>query len=245
MSALRRLAYGDTVIEYTVRRHERRATRVRVHVEPDARVLVEAPLDASAQAVASAVRKRARWIHGHVEKIRSSLPPRTQRQWVSGESQRYLGRRYMLKVTTEPARPEGAVLSGGQLRVNVRVREAQRVRGFVLAWYRQRSREWLTRRVAELAARLPWEKQSPPMALRVMQSRWGSCSPNGRLTLNPLLVRATREAIDYVVLHELCHLRHHHHGPAFYRLLSRYVLNWKDVKLRLDQAAAGLFAEAE
>ena len=243
MSGVRRLAYGDTVIEYTVRRHERPAARVRVHVEPDARILVEAPLDASAQAVASAVRKRARWIHGHVEKIRSSLPPRTQREWVSGESQRYLGRRYMLKVTHEAGKPEGTALAGGQLRVNVHVRDPLRVRSLALDWYRLRAREWLARRVADLAARLPWVRNTPTLAFRVMQSRWGSCSANGRLTLNPLMVRAPREAIDYVIVHELCHLRHHHHGPAFYRLLDRYVPGWKVVKQRLDLSAESLFAE--
>jgi predicted metal-dependent hydrolase len=243
MKGLRRIAYGSTVIEYTVRERAQQSTKVRIHVEPDARVLVDSPVNASAQAVTTAVRKRARWIHGHVERIRSSQQPRTRRDWVSGESQRYLGRRYMLKVTTDPTRPEGAAMSGGQLRINVLSREAQRVRGLVVDWYRERAREWLSRRVAEIAASLPWVRHAPPMVLRVMQSRWGSCSPKGRLTLNPLLVRAPREAIDYVIVHELCHLRHHDHGPAFYRLLSRYVPNWKDVKVRLDQAAEGLFSE--
>lgn len=243
MKGVRRLAYGDTVIEYTVRAHTRQGAKVRIHVEPDASVLVEAPLDSTAEAVATAVGKRARWIHGHVERIRSSRQPRAQHDWMSGESQRYLGRRYMLKVTTNSAMPESTALSGGQLRVNVRIRDAHRVRNMVLDWYRQRARERLTRRVAELAAHLPWVKQAPPMALRVMQSRWGSCSPNGRLTLNPLLVRAPREAVDYVIVHELCHLRHHDHGPAFYRLLGRYLPGWKTVKSRLDQSAESLFAE--
>lgn len=245
MKGVRRLAYGDTVVEYTVRTHTRQGAKVRIHVEPDARVLVEAPIDATAEAVTAAVRRRARWIHGHVERIRSSRRPRAQRDWVSGESQRYLGRRYMLKVTTDPTMPERAALSGGLLRVNVRARDADRIRNIVLDWYRQRARERFTRRVAELAAHLPWVKQAPPMALRVMQSRWGSCSPNGRLTLNPVLVHAPRDAVDYVIVHELCHLRHHDHGPAFYRLLGRYVPSWKTVKLRLDESAESFFAEEE
>lgn len=243
MKGIRRLDYGDTVIEYTVRAYARQGAKVRIHVEPDARVLVEAPIDSTSEAVSTAVRKRARWIHGHVERIRSSRQPRAQRDWVSGESQRYLGRRYMLKVTTDPTMPERAALSGGQLRVNVRARDADRIRNIVLDWYRQRARERFTRRVAELATHLPWVKQAPPMALRVMQSRWGSCSPNGRLTLNPLLVHASRDAVDYVIVHELCHLRHHDHSPAFYRLLGRYVPEWKTVKARLDQSAESLFAE--
>ena len=243
MKSVRRLAYGDTLLEYTVRAHTRQGAKVRIHVESDATVLVEAPPDATAQAVAAAVRKRARWIHSQVERIRSSRLLRAHRDWVSGESQRYLGRRYMLMVTTDPTMPERTALSGGLLRVNVHARNADRIRNIVLDWYRQRARERFSRRVVELAAHLPWVKETPPMALRVMQSRWGSCSPNGRLTLNPLLVRAPREAVDYVIVHELCHLRHHDHGPAFYRLLGRYVPGWKPVKARLDQSAEGLFAE--
>ena len=245
MTGVRRLPYGDTVIEYTVVTRTLPAAKLRIHVEPDARVLVEAPPDASAAVIALAVRKRARWISGHIQRIRASRQAQSRRDWVSGESQRYLGRRHLLKVTGDPGTPERAVLAGGQLRVNVHVREAQRVRRVVLDWYRQHARDWLIRRVADLAARLPWVRQAPPVTFRVMQSRWGSCSPNGRLTLNPLLVRAPREAIDYVIVHELSHLRHHHHGPAFYRLLDRYVPDWKSIKLRLDQSAERLFLEEQ
>ena len=63
--------------------------------------------------------------------------------------------------------------------------------------------------------------------------------------MNPLLVRAPREAIDYVIVHELCHLRHHHHGPAFYRLLDRYVPDWKVIKPRLDRFAESIFFEEQ
>jgi predicted metal-dependent hydrolase len=241
--AVRRIAYGNIAIEYTVATRDIPAANVRIHVEADARVWVEAPADAAPTEIAAAVRKRARWISGHLERIRESKPRLMRRDWVSGESQRYLGRRYMLKVTHEAGKPEGAALAGGQLRVNVHVRDPQRVRGLALDWYRLRAREWLARRVADLAARLPWVSQAPTVAFRVMQSRWGSCSPNGRLTMNPLLVRAPREAIDYVIVHELCHLRHHHHGPAFYRLLDRYVPGWKVVNQRLDLSAESLFAE--
>ena len=241
--SVRGLQYGDTVIEYTVVTRELSPTKVRIQVEPDARVLVEASADASMAAISIAVRKRARWISGHLQRIRKGQQPLTRRDWVSGESQRYLGRRYMLKVTAETGRPEKATLAGGQLRVNVHLRDPQRIRGVVLDWYRLHAREWLIRRVADLAARLPWVRQAPPVTLRVMQSRWGSCSPNGRVTLNPLLVRAPREAIDYVIVHELCHLRHHHHGPAFYRLLDQYVPDWKVIKPRLDRSAESIFFE--
>lgn len=94
-----------------------------------------------------------------------------------------------------------------------------------------------------MAGRLPWVRRVPTVAIRQMKSRWGSCSPAGRLTLNPVLIRAPREAVDYVIIHELCHLRHHNHSRAFYTLLGRYVSEWEGIKRRLDDAADTLLAE--
>ncbi len=70
-----------------------------------------------------------------------------------------------------------------------------------------------------------------------MKVQWGSCSPAGRITLNPHLVKAPRECIDYVLLHELCHLRHHNHSPQFYRSLDRHMPRWRAIKERLDGMA--------
>lgn len=80
------------------------------------------------------------------------------------------------------------------------------------------------------------------MRLQLMTVQWGSCSPSGRITLNPLLVKAPRECIDYVLLHELCHLLHHNHSPKFYRTLDRHMPNWRAVKEKLDNMAERCFA---
>ena len=121
--------------------------------------------------------------------------------------------------------------------------DRERVRSLVQGWYRERAGAWLGDRVVELAGRLPWVRRVPTVAIRQMKSRWGSCSPAGRLTLNPVLIRAPREAVDYVIIHELCHLRHHNHSRAFYTLLGRYVSEWEGIKRRLDDAADTLLAE--
>lgn len=75
------------------------------------------------------------------------------------------------------------------------------------------------------------------MRLQIMKVQWGSCSPAGRLTLNPDLVKAPRECIDYVLLHELCHLKEHNHSRNFYRLLERHLPRWRRNKERLDELA--------
>jgi hypothetical protein len=86
-------------------------------------------------------------------------------------------------------------------------------------------------------------KVPPPMRLQWMRVQWGSCSPRGRITLHPALVQAPRDCIDYVVLHELCHLASHDHSARFYRLLDRHMPGWRSVKARLDGMAEDLLRQ--
>lgn len=76
-----------------------------------------------------------------------------------------------------------------------------------------------------------------------MKKQWGSCSPNGRILLNPHLVKAPRECIDYVLVHEICHLKEHNHGSKFYKLLDQMLPGWRSIKARLDGMAELLLNE--
>ena len=243
MRDMRVVRYGNATITFRVTRTTGDQSRVRIHVEPDGAVAVVAPFGASDLSIANAVKRRAAWIWKNMQ-ARSSASGTMERQWVSGESCRYLGRRYVLKIHRDRTQAYTVRLAGGQLRVWTSSTEPQQVRGLVEHWYRARAAEWIRARVAELSRPLPWVHDVPPVALRQMRNRWGSCSPAGRLTLNPILIRAPREAVDYVILHELCHLRYHDHSARFYRLLGRYVPGWRDIKQRLDASADGLFKEA-
>jgi len=237
-----RIRYGDTSIRFQVRvQPDRRGARVAIHVEPDGRVLVDVPPDATRDAVLAAVRKRARWISRHVEAAMARRGSTQPRQYVSGESLMYLGRRYRLKVQIDPDAPVTATMRAAYLVVTVPQKCAERVRGAIDAWYRERAREVYEQRLVAVALPLRWIRQLPPTRLRYMTVQWGSCSPAGRITLNPMLVKAPRECIDFVVLHELIHLQHHHHGAAFYRALDRHMPGWRVVKAKLDGMAEDVF----
>ncbi len=237
-----RFAYGDEVITFSLRRQASRTlTRVAIHVEPDASVLVDAPDTAPLADVLTAVKKRARWIRQHVGAARARLAHVLPREYVSGESLHYLGRRYRLKVIVNAEAAVKASMRGAFITVTAPENTPTTIKSALDTWYRQRARELFADRLAAVAAPLRWVKQLPPTRLQYMTVQWGSCSPSGRITLNPLLVKAPRECIDYVLLHELCHLLHHNHSPKFYRTLDRHMPNWRAVKDKLDNMAEEVF----
>ena len=233
--------YGSETIRFTLRRQpERKPNRLAIHVERDGRVMVDAPESAPFDQVLSGVKKRSRWISRHTSAARVRLAHVLAREYVSGESLLYLGRRYQLRARVMPNAPARAAMRGAYIEVDVPKGDPALVRTALNAWFRARAREVMLARLQAVAAPLRWVSQLPPVRIQVMTVQWGSCSPAGRITLNPHLVKAPRECIDYVLLHELCHLQHHNHSPNFYKALDRHMPRWRLVKSRLDKMAEQL-----
>ncbi|BCT92048.1 metal-dependent hydrolase [Lysobacter helvus] len=231
------LPYGDSRIRCEVRRSKQRVKRsIAIHVEPDGRVVVDAPLQAADPDIRLAVARRLAWIHRRMVEVENRQLVVTPREYVSGETAVYLGRRYRLKVVSAQGGNQ-VRLRAGYLEVAVSNRSPETVRHELEQWFQARAKEFLPTRLAMMSERLRWVKAIPPLSIRRMSRQWGSCSPQGRISLNVGLVRVPRECIDYVLLHELTHLREHNHGPAFYRLLDRHLPNWKRTKARLDGLA--------
>jgi predicted metal-dependent hydrolase len=231
------IRYGDARITYSVRIRPRDNGKVLIKVHADGSVVAHAPLSASAEEVSTAVRQRARWIWNQVETFRQQREQITPRQYVSGESHYYLGKQYVLKVIEDQSAPADVKLLQGRLQVTVREKSAKRVKGYLHDWYKNKAQEVFQRRLDAVLPQALWVAERPGVRLKTMQTRWGSCSPGQTLTLNPHLVKAPRDCIDYVLLHELCHIAEHNHSERFYRLLSQVLPNWATVKKRLDTRA--------
>ena len=86
-----------------------------------------------------------------------------------------------------------------------------------------------------MSASLPWMKERPPFRLLEMTKQWGSCSPKGEIIVNPHLIKAPRPCVDYVLVHEMAHIKHHDHSQEFFALLDREIAEWRGVKKRLDE----------
>ena len=251
------LTYGCDTIRYEVRFLASRQT-LAIEVHPDSRVLVRAPLDCPETLIAERVQKRAGWISRQLAEFESYRPRTTARQYVNGESHLYLGRQYRLKLIPEEAagvtKSQGAILDArsapaggasgmarikltrGQLLVSLPGGpDPDRVKALLHRWYLDRARVVFS---DVLDASLLHFKgvEHPRLIVRAMQSRWGSLSRAGTMTLNVNLVRAPRACIEYVVTHELCHLRYRSHDAQFFRLLAQVMPDWPQRKQRLEAA---------
>lgn len=226
--------YGERAIHYTVARSAR--ATLAIHVHPDQSVDVRAPNDATAQQVRDKVKKRARWIVTQQDDFADFVQARVPREYVSGETHRYLGRQYRLKVIPiAEDEPERVKLIGPYFRIYTHGKgDATHVKAQLDTWYRAHAKTKFAERLEaahDIMRRYGIEK--PPLRVRRMEKRWGSCTASGTVLLNPDLIRAPRLCVDYVVLHELCHIKHPHHGPAFYELLTKVMPDWKEQKARL------------
>lgn len=228
--------YGRKRIEYTLRYSERRT--LGIEVNPDLSVVVIAPLGSPDDGVTKKVEKRSAWIveqQRFFETYQPTLPPR---QYVSGESHRYLGRQYRLRVHEADA--DAVKLSRGQLNVGLAdTAKKDRIRSLVTWWFRDRAAAVFGERFdawAEKARR--HDIAAEGFQLRQMKNRWGSCTPDGKILLNPDLIVAPVICIEYVVAHELCHLKEHNHGTGFYRLLTSLMPDWEQRRDRLNQCVA-------
>lgn len=238
------LIYGAERIPFQVRNDDSRSTRVAIHVEPDSTVLVDAPPDFADDAVRKAVQNRARWVVDHVHKARQRHSLARPKEYVSGEEVLYLGRRYVLKVVPVEAKPLPVRLIANRLEVQTRLPVPEDVRGRVRAWYRVKARDYFSRRIEELSKRLAWIDTPPPFRLLEMSKQWGSCSARGEIILNPNLIKAPRPGVEYVLVHELSHLKHHDHGPEFWRLIDVHAGDWKPAKQMLDSWVELLSSES-
>lgn len=226
------LHYGSVSIPFSVERRRRKT--LSISVLPDSSVQVIAPLDAESELILQRVGRRAAWIVRRQEWFARFRPHTPERHYLSGETHRYLGRRYRLKVVE--GSPAGVHLRRGLLELVVATpANSTAVRSVLLEWYRRRAQHIFADMVAGLCER--YAIATPPtLQVRTMKTRWGSLSPSGLLTLNLHLVQAPKECIDYVITHELCHLHHHNHSPNFYRLLTQRMPDWQRRKQKLEEA---------
>lgn len=228
-----RLDYGATTITYTLEYKPRKTLAIEVH--PDSSVHVIAPEKSSLASIEAKVLKRGNWITREQQKFKEYAPALPQRQYVSGESFRYLGKQYRLKVLEGE---KGIKLYQGKLELSLHdTTDTKQKETLVNDWFRRQALRVFRERFDLCLKRAKGFgiKHDGQFGLRVMAKRWGSCSKDGRILLNPALIHAPKECIDYVIMHELCHTVIHNHSEQFYFLLRTINPKWEIHKDTLNK----------
>jgi predicted metal-dependent hydrolase len=226
--------FGNKTIGYEVQRSARRST-VSIAIDPKASVLVTAPPSASIARLDTIVHAKASWIVQRLKR-QSDLPPASaQHEFVSGETFLYLGRQHRLRLDLDDE-PRPLRLELGWLRVPIPRHLGHEHRGgFVRAalidWYTKRAAPRLSRCIEAWAGRL--ELNEPPMLLAEPSRRWGSASSAGVIRINWRIIQAPLSLVDYVLVHELTHLRHPNHTKEFWAALGRVMPDYEERKTRL------------
>ena len=227
------IQFGSRTIDFRLEYSDRKS--LGITVTPEMEVLVKAPTDTSMDKVKEKIRKKAPWIIKQQSFFLSFQPKTSQRKYISGETHLYLGRQYRLQIIIAK---EESVKQKGKF-IEVTAGEKSRRKDLLNDWYLQHALTKFHSIAAPLIDKFKKHKVEPSsIVLRNMPTRWGSCTPKGKIILNPELIKAPKGCIEYVIIHELCHLIHHDHTQKFLDLQNKEMKDWEKWKMKLEKLLA-------
>ena len=224
----------DTVVGQCHLTRSKRKT-LAISVLPDGTIELVAPIGSFLSDIVTKVKRRQRWIEKQRRSFAEMNSIRPPLKYRSGATHRYLGRQYRLKVRKH--QKSSIKLKGAFFHISTPDNSSESIKVLLDSWMRAHALNQFSKRLTL------WESwcqhrhlRKPRLHLRSMPKRWGSSHKDGRIFLNPDLVRTPSVCIDYVIAHEVCHLKHPNHDQDFYKQLNEMFPNWQAVKLRLEQA---------
>ncbi|HOV27205.1 MAG TPA: SprT family zinc-dependent metalloprotease [Pseudobacteroides sp.] len=228
--------YGDRIIEFDLER--KKVKNINLNVKPDMTIAVKASEEVPIDFILDFVKSKAPWILKNMSYFKNTQPEYiTNKKFISGESFKYLGRQYRLKVE-ETEDNERVKYYQGYIQINVKdMNDYEAKRRLIEAWFKKK---------AEISFNESLEKiypivekygiEKPKIKIRRMKARWGSCIKEKKtILLNYELIKAPKYCIDYVILHELIHFKYKNHNTEFYTFMTSLMPDWKMRKELLDE----------
>jgi len=225
-----KVQFGSKEIAFKLEFQDRKSLGITVH--PDQSVTVKAPIDTPILKVKEKIRKRAPWILKQQSFFLSFEPRTPLRKYISGETHLYLGRQYRLKIIK--GENEKVRMMRGYIEVHTS--NKRNTKSLLMDWYKNRSQERFFKYATPWIQRFKKYGVEPStIVIKWMEKRWGSCTPKGKVILNTELIKAPKGCIEYVIVHELCHLVHHNHSRAFFELQTKEMPDWEKWKDKLER----------
>lgn len=219
--------YETEIIEFTVKYSERKTLEIRI--EPPDTVTVRAPKKASKDDVLKIVKSKAKWIVQKLFELSQVEYRKTQKEFVNGESFMYLGRNYLLELIYDNTVNNPITkLYQGKFYLNTNTNDKEKLRNSMEEWYREKALEKVVERVDYFQSYF----SVTPRAIKVKEQkrRWASCTSTKDLLFNWRCVMAPLYVLDYIVVHEMCHMIHLNHSSNYWNLVESIMPDYKKRK---------------
>lgn len=227
------IQFGSKIIKYQVSFSERKT--LGITITPDLDIFVKAPVNTTQEKIKEKVKNRAPWIIKQQSYFLGFFPKTPQRKYITGETHLYMGRQFLLKVSQ--AKKNEVKYKGGY--IEILTNKKSKAGTLLNQWYKERAKIKFAEIAEPLIIRFKKYNIEPTsLYVQEMKRRWGSCTPKGKIILNPELIKAPRPCIEYVILHELCHLVHHNHTKKFIDLQNKEMSDWEKWKNKLENLLA-------
>lgn len=217
-------------ISYSLIKSSRKS--IGIFVRTDGSVVVRAPHRATKKEIDDVLNKRIDWILKHQKKFDELGPAYSKKEFLKGEKHLFLGNEYLLRVTVGTL---NTVILDGEF-IYVECNNESMVRPMMEQWYRQKAHKLMPDIIMPIVNQFKSKYHCSPkkISLKNMKSRLGSCSSKGNISMNIKLMKSTKDCIEYVMAHELCHLMQMNHSKNFYSLLSDFMPDWRERKNKLN-----------
>lgn len=229
---MHKVNYGTQDILFELKRSNRKTLAIEVH--PDSSVIAIAPFSTKLALIKTKIIKRGQWILKQQTYFEQFLPRTPEREYISGETHLYLGKKYLLKI--RKGENNYVKLQGGAFVVTCKNPNQKNIVKKLLAqWYYEHA-EIQFKTISEKCF-LKFKnqiKEMPPIEIRRMEKRWGSCNAKGKISINPEIIKAPTKCIEYLLIHEMCHLIIRNHTKAFYQLQEEKIPDWERWKSVLE-----------
>lgn len=232
---MKEFIFGTFIYEYQLIKQDRKT--LSLTVMPDLRIVLKCPEKVDSDRIEKFLQKKWFWLEKQLSFFKKYQRKVYEKEYISGEGYLYLGRQY--KLVVKKGKENIVSLTRGQLIVHTTksVTDGRNNKKLIDAWFAEKTENVFQDRFMEMLTRFDYVKE-PKTSTREMKLRWGSFLNKDRIFLNPKLIHTSKDCIDYVIVHELCHLRYKNHNAKFWKFLDEKYPKWEKVKEKLEMTGS-------
>lgn len=222
----------EKILGYEV--HRKKVKNINLRIKSNMEIYISAPMNLHSDYIENFIRSKEKWIKQVLQKIEEAKQNQLPSQYLSGEKHKYLGKEYELEVkqgnSNRVSIKEGKIILTVISNIFENSDEKKKV---MEKWYFENAQKVFVNTIQKWLEIL--DESIEKLSIKPMKSRWGSCNYVKRyINLNTELIKRTQFEIEYVVLHELTHLKYPNHGKGFYRYIENYMPNYKMAEKMLN-----------